>query len=261
MKITGSISAIVTGGASGLGEATARVLAAQGAKVALFDLNAERGKAVAEEIGGAFFAVDVTDEKSVDEGLEKARAAHGQERILVNCAGIAIGKKTASRDRSSGAGLAHDLASFSKVVQINLIGTFHMSAKCAAGMLGCEPLEPDGERGVIVNTSSVAGVEGQIGQVAYAASKGGVAGMTLPIARDLSRDGIRCMAIMPGLFHTPMFDTLPDEARDALAATVPFPSRLGDPAEYAAMVQHIVENIMLNGSVIRLDGAIRLEPR
>ena len=261
MKINGSISAIVTGGASGLGEATARNLAADGAKVALFDLNAERGGALAAEIGGLFCQVDVTDEESVDAGLAKARDAHGQERILVNCAGIAIGRKTAARDRKTGEAVAHDLASFSKVIQINLIGTFHMMAKCAAGMLNAEPIGDDGERGVMVNTSSIAGVEGQIGQVAYAASKGGVAGMTLPVARDLARDRIRCMTIMPGLFHTPMFDTLPDEARDALAATVPYPSRLGDPAEYAATVRHIVENVMLNGSIIRLDGAIRLEPR
>lgn len=261
MKINGSISAIVTGGASGLGEATARNLASDGAKVALFDLNAERGETLAKEIGGTFCQVDVTDEGSVDAGLEKARAAHGQERILVNCAGIAIGKKTASRDRKTGESVAHDLASFTKVIQINLIGTFHMVAKSAAGMLTTDPVGDDGERGVMVNTSSIAGVEGQIGQVAYSASKGGVAGMTLPVARDLARDGIRCMTIMPGLFHTPMFDTLPDEARDALAATVPYPSRLGHPAEYANTVRHIVENVMLNGSIIRLDGAIRLEPR
>ncbi len=261
MKIDGSISAIVTGSASGLGEATARHLAELGAKVTIFDMNAERGEKVADEIGGTFCAVDVTDEASVDASLEKARAAHGQERILVNCAGIAIGQKTASRDRKSGEIRPHDLAAFTKVIQINLIGTFHMTAKCAAGMLTADPVTDDGGRGVIVNTSSIAGHEGQIGQVAYSASKGGVAGMTLPVARDLSRDGIRCMAIMPGLFHTPMFDTLPPEARDALAASVPFPSRLGDPAEYAATVQHIVENEMLNGSIIRLDGAIRLEPR
>lgn len=261
MRIDGSISAIITGGASGLGEATARRLAGAGAKVAIFDLDAGRGEAVAGEIGGLHCSVDVTDEASIDAGLERARAAHGQERICVNCAGIAIGQKTASRDRKTGACVAHDLGAFAKVVQVNLIGTFNVMAKSAAGMLSADPITDDGGRGVIVNTSSIAGYEGQIGQVAYSASKGGVAGMTLPVARDLARDGIRCMTIMPGLFHTPMFDTLPPETHEKLAASVPHPSRLGRPDEYAAMVQTIVENDMLNGSIIRLDGAIRLEPR
>lgn len=261
MKINENISAIVTGGASGLGEATARRLAAIGAKVAIFDMSEERGEMVAGEIGGTFCMVDVTNEESVDAGLAKARATHGQERILVNCAGIVIGRKTVSRDRETGSTLAHDLASFAKVVEVNLIGTFHMIAKSAAGMAATDPVTADGGRGVIVNTSSIAGAEGQIGQVAYAASKGGVMSLTLPVARDLAREGIRCCTIMPGLFYTPMFDTLPAEAQDALGASVPFPARLGTADEFAQMAQHIVENDMLNGTCIRLDGAIRLEPR
>ncbi len=261
MKINENISAIVTGGASGLGEATARRLAAIGAKVAIFDMSEERGEMVAGEIGGTFCMVDVTNEESVDAGLAKARATHGQERILVNCAGIVIGRKTVSRDRETGSTLAHDLASFAKVVEVNLIGTFHMIAKSAAGMAATDPVTADGGRGVIINTSSIAGAEGQIGQVAYAASKGGVMSLTLPVARDLAREGIRCCTIMPGLFYTPMFDTLPAEAQDALGASVPFPARLGTADEFAQMAQHIVENDMLNGTCIRLDGAIRLEPR
>ena len=261
MEINNKISAIVTGGASGLGEATARRLAAAGAKIALFDMNEERGNTVAEEIGGIFCMVDVTSEESVDAGLAKAREVHGQERILVNCAGIVIGRKTVARDRESGNTIAHDLKSFAKVIEVNLIGTFHMIAKCAAGMATIDPVTKDGGRGVIVNTSSIAGAEGQIGQAAYAASKGGVMGVTLPVARDLAREGILCCSIMPGLFYTPMFDTLPKEAQDALGASVPFPTRLGEPDEFAKLAQHIVENDMLNGTSIRLDGAVRLEPR
>ena len=261
MKLSNEISAVVTGGASGLGEATARQLAGEGAKVAIFDMNEDRGQAVASDIGGIFCQVDVTDDASVDEGLAKARGAHGQERILVNCAGIAIGEKTASQDRKSGEIGHHSLASFTKVIDVNLNGTFRMIAKSTAGMLDADTITADGGRGVVINTASIAGVEGQIGQVAYAASKGGVIGLTLPVARDLARDGIRCCTIMPGLFHTPMFDSLPDEVRDALAAGVPHPSRLGHPTEYASLVQHIVENDMLNGECIRLDGAIRLAPK
>ena len=187
--------------------------------------------------------------------------AHGQERILVNCAGIAIGKRIARRVKETGAIEPHDLASFTKVIEINLIGTFLMIAKSSAGMLALDGLPPDGERGVIISTASVAAEDGQVGQVAYSASKGGGAAMTLPIARDRARDGIRVGAILPGLFHTPMFDGLPEEARNSLAATVPFPSRLGNPSEYAQLATHICENIMLNGATIRLDGAIRLAPR
>ena len=261
MDLSNSVSAIVTGGASGLGEATARELARNGARVAIFDLNGERGAAVAGEIGGLYCGVDVTDEASVDAGLDKARAAHGQERVLVNCAGIAIGAKTASRDRETGKTVPHSLEAFARVVRINLIGTFHMCSKSAAGMLTLDPVTADGGRGVMVNTASVAAQDGQIGQVAYSASKGGVAGMTLPMARDLSRDGIRVMTIMPGLFHTPMFDTLPEEIRQALGASVPFPSRLGKPEEYALLVRQICENDMLNGECIRLDGALRMAPK
>jgi NAD(P)-dependent dehydrogenase (short-subunit alcohol dehydrogenase family) len=261
MEITRETAAIVTGGASGLGEATARRLAAAGAKVAIFDLDAKRGGAVAKEIGGRYCQADVTDEASVDQALAAARAAHGPERILVNCAGIAIAQKTAARSRKTGAIEAHPLAGFQKVVAVNLIGTFHMIAKCAAGMLGLDPVTPDGGRGVIVNTASIAASDGQIGQVAYAASKGGVVGLTLPVARDLARDGIRCVTIMPGLFATPMVEGLPEDVRRALGDGIPFPSRLGAPQEYAALVAHIVENDMLNGECIRLDGALRMPPR
>jgi NAD(P)-dependent dehydrogenase (short-subunit alcohol dehydrogenase family) len=255
------VPTIVTGGASGLGEATARRLAAQGAQVAIFDMNAERGKPLAEAIGGLYCQADVTDEASVDAALAKARAGHGPERILVNCAGIAMAHKTAARNRQTGAAEPHPLNAFSRVVAVNLIGTFHMIAKCAAGMIALDPVTPDGGRGVIVNTASVAASDGQIGQVAYAASKGGVASLTLPVARDLARDGIRCVTILPGLFATPMVDSLPDEVRKALGDSIPFPSRLGKADEYASLVAHIVDNDMLNGETIRLDGALRMAPR
>jgi NAD(P)-dependent dehydrogenase (short-subunit alcohol dehydrogenase family) len=261
MRLGNDIAAIVTGGASGLGAATAKALAAHGVKVALFDLNAEKGNALAREIGGAFFACDITQEASVDAALTAARAAHGTERILVNCAGIATGQRITRKNKETGQIVAHDLASFIKVVQINLIGTFHMLSKCAASMQTLPPMGPDGERGVMINTASVAATDGQIGQAAYSASKGGVLGMTLPIARDLAQYGIRVCTIMPGLFQTPMFDGLPIEAQQALAASVPFPSRLGKPEEYASLACHICENRMLNGEAIRLDGAIRLGPR
>ena len=261
MQLGKGISAIVTGGASGLGAATARALADKGAKVTILDLNADAGTQVAKDIGGLFAKCDVTSEPSVDEAITKARQAHGQERILVNCAGIAIGKRIARRGKEGNATEAHDLASFSKVIHINLIGTFLMMAKSSAGMLTLDPLNEDGERGVIINTSSVAAQDGQIGQVAYSASKGGVASMTLPVARDLSRDGIRVVTILPGLFLTPMFAGLSDEAQKSLAASVPFPSRLGNPSEYAALAVHICENPMLNGECIRLDGSLRMAPR
>jgi NAD(P)-dependent dehydrogenase (short-subunit alcohol dehydrogenase family) len=260
MKIDG-IAALVTGGASGLGEASARRLAAAGAKVTLLDMQEERGRTVAGEIGGHFERCDVTDEASVDAAIAGAAKVHGGARILVNCAGIVIGQKTISRKKETGEIVPHALVGFAKVVTVNLIGTFLVSSKAAAAMAALEPLPGDGERGVIVMTSSIAAEDGQLGQLAYSASKGGVLGMTLPMARDLARDGIRVMSIMPGLFHTPMFDSLTPEIRSALAANVPFPSRLGDPAEYAAMVQTICENPMLNGSAIRLDGALRLPPK
>ncbi|MCT8972308.1 SDR family NAD(P)-dependent oxidoreductase [Microbaculum marinisediminis] len=261
MELGKDIAAVVTGGASGLGEATARMLADAGCRVAVFDMNAERGEKVAGEIGGLFCSCDVTDPASVSEAFSKAREAHGQERITVNCAGIATGMKTASRKRDSGEIVAHDPGIFAKVITVNLIGTFNVASKSAAGMLEASPLGKDGERGLIVMTSSVAAQDGQIGQVAYAASKGGVLSLTLPMARDLSKDGIRVMTIMPGLFYTPMFDGLSEEVRQSLAASVPFPQRLGDPSEYSQLVRSIVENPMLNGFGIRLDGALRMAPR
>lgn len=261
MKLGKDVAAVVTGGASGLGAATAAALAGKGVKVAVLDVNETSGREIAQRIGGTFAHCDVTSESSIDAALAAVRSAHGQERILVNCAGIAIAKRVVRRVKETGAIEPHDLASFARVIQINLVGTFMMISKCAAGMLSLDALPPDGERGVIISTASVAAEDGQIGQVAYAASKGGVASMTLPVARDLSRDGIRVCSILPGLFQTPMFAGLPDEAKKSLAATVPFPSRLGDPSEYAMLAVHICENIMLNGVSIRLDGAVRLAPR
>jgi NAD(P)-dependent dehydrogenase (short-subunit alcohol dehydrogenase family) len=248
-------AAIVTGGASGLGEATARALAGTGMRVALFDLNAEAGGALATELGGAFHKVDVTDAAAVGAALDAVTEALGPIRVAVNCAGIAPGAKTVSR------GAAHDPELFAKTIAVNLIGTFNVASQAAARMVATAPIGPDGERGVIVNTASVAAFEGQVGQVAYAASKGGVAAMTLPMARDLADKGVRVVAIAPGLFLTPMLKGLPQEVQDSLGAQVPFPSRLGDPAEYARLALHIVENPMMNGSVIRLDGAIRMAPR
>ena len=261
MKLDESVAAIVTGGASGLGEATVRMLASHGAKVALLDMNAERGRALAEEIGATFCEANVADEASVDMALAQARAANGVERILVNCAGIAPGKRTVAKKRETGELIAHDVATFRRTIEVNLIGTFQMIAKWAAAMAGLDPITPDGGRGVIVCTASVAAQDGQIGQAAYAASKGGVLGLTLPVARDLSGFGIRMMTIMPGLFHTPMFESVPEEFRKALEAGVPFPSRLGRPEEYARLVRAIIDNDMLNGEAIRLDGALRMQPK
>jgi NAD(P)-dependent dehydrogenase (short-subunit alcohol dehydrogenase family) len=237
------------------------MLAGEGAKVALFDLNAERGQAIAAEIGGLFCACDVTSEASVDAALSAARAAHGPERILVNCAGVAPGRRVVARKRETGELIAHDLATFEKTVAINLTGTFRMIAKCAVAMAALEPITADGSRGVVISTASVAAEDGQIGQAAYAASKGGVAAMTLPIARDLASSGIRVVTILPGLFETPMFASIADDYRKALEQSVPHPSRLGKPAEYAALAKAIIENDMLNGATIRLDGAIRLAPK
>jgi NAD(P)-dependent dehydrogenase (short-subunit alcohol dehydrogenase family) len=260
MKLDSSISAVVTGGASGLGEATVRRLAANGVKVAIFDFNEAQGEAVARSINGIFCKVDVTNEEMVDAGFVKARAAIGQERILVNCAGVGDAIKTASRDKTTGEPKHYPLAKFERTIQINLIGTFRCIAKSAMGMLSLSPLE-DGERGVIVNTSSVAAEDGQMGQAAYSASKGGVVGMTLPIARDLMGDGIRVNTIMPGLFMTPLMMSMPENVRAALGASVPFPKRLGIPDEYAALVEHIATNGYFNGESIRLDGAIRMAAR
>lgn len=261
MRLDSTISAIVTGGASGLGEATARHLAGFGVKVALLDLDAARGARVASEIGGFFHSCDVTSDPSVDAALAAARAHHGVERILVHCAGIVAGQRTVGKNRETGALVAHDLAAFNKVIQVNLIGSYRMMTKCAVAMAGLEPITPDGGRGVLICTSSVAAEDGQTGQAAYAASKGGVLALTLPVARDLASHGIRVMSILPGIFHTPMFDQISEEYRKTLAASVPFPQRLGNPAEYAALVEAICRNDMLNGTGIRLDGAIRMAPK
>ena len=260
MKLDGSIAAVVTGGASGLGEGTARAIAATGAKVALFDMNAERGEAIAAEIGGVFCHVDVTDDASVAAGFEQARAAHGQERLTVNCAGIATGQKTVSRKKDTGEIRAHDMAGFERTVRVNLFGTFRVLSQSAAGMVTLEPMA-DGERGLIVNTASVAAQDGQIGQAAYSASKGGVYAMTLPVARDLAQEGIRCNTILPGIMWTPMMAGMDQKIQDALAAAIPFPSRLGTPADYASLVLELSRNVYINGECIRLDGAIRMAPR
>lgn len=256
MELNDKLAAVVTGAGSGLGEATARALAAHGVRVGIFDVNEEGGKQVAADIGGTFARVDVSDPASVAAGLETVRAAHGQESICVNCAGIATADKTVDRD-----GNAHDPAVYAKTIGVNLIGTFNVSSQSAAGMVAQDPLNDDGERGVIINTASVAAYDGQIGQIAYSASKGGVVGMTLPMARDLSRNGVRVMTIAPGIFGTPMVAGMPEEVKQALGAMVPFPSRLGQPEEYGKLAVHICQNTMLNGEVIRLDGAIRMAPR
>ncbi|MEJ6005301.1 3-hydroxyacyl-CoA dehydrogenase [Paucibacter sp. AS339] len=252
MEIAGKVF-IVTGGASGLGEGTARMLTAHGAKVVIADLQVERGEALAQELGGAFVKADVSQEADGQAVVAKALTL-GKLFGLVNCAGIAPAAKTVGKDG------AHALAAFSKVVTVNLIGSFNMIRLAAEAMCKNEP-ESTGERGVLISTASVAAYDGQIGQAAYAASKGGVVGMTLPIARDLARNGIRNMTIAPGIFGTPMLFGMPQEVQDALAANVPFPSRLGTPADYAKLVHQIVTNEMLNGEVIRLDGAIRLAPK
>jgi NAD(P)-dependent dehydrogenase (short-subunit alcohol dehydrogenase family) len=252
MDIAGKVF-IVTGAASGLGEGTARMLAGAGGKVVVADVQADKGQALAKDIGGAFVPCDVTQEADAQAAVAQA-VSMGKLMGLVNCAGIAIGAKTVGKEGP------HPLASFAKVISINLIGSFNMIRIAADAMCKNEP-EPTKERGVLINTASVAAFDGQIGQAAYAASKGGIAGMTLPIARDLARNGVRCMTIAPGIFGTPMMFGMPQEVQDSLAASVPFPSRLGTPADYAKLVKHIVENDMLNGEVIRLDGAIRLAPK
>lgn len=244
---------IITGAASGLGEGTARMLASKGAKVVIADLQAERGEAVAKEIGGRFVKTDVTSEAD-GEAAVAAALELGRLGGLINCAGVAPAQKTAGKKGP------HDLAFFNKTIQINLIGSFNMIRLAANAMLANEP-EATGERGVLISTASVAAFDGQIGQAAYSASKGAIASMTLPIARDLARDGIRNMTIAPGIFGTPMLFGMPQEVQDALAASVPFPSRLGTPEDYAKLACHIIENDMLNGEVIRLDGAIRMGPK
>ena len=254
MKLNG-IAAIVTGAASGLGAASAEKLASEGARVTIFDMNEEEGRAQAAKIGGRFSKVNVADVASVNEAVAAAEREHGVARVLVNCAGIVIGSKTVTKELAP-----HPLDGFRKVIEVNLIGTFNVISQFAARLAQAEPLE-DGERGVIVNTASIAAFDGQVGQAAYAASKGGVVGMTLPIARDLAQYGIRIATIAPGIFHTPMMAGLPQNVQDSLGKQVPFPSRLGKPEEYALLVHSIVNNPMLNGEVIRLDGAIRMPPR
>lgn len=256
MKIKETI-ALVTGGASGLGEATVRNIVANGGKAAILDLSEERGVSLVEELGQdrtIFVKTDVTNEESVKGAIASAINAFGSINALVNCAGIGDAKRTVSKKG------AHDLASFTKVLTVNLIGTFNMIRLAAEQMITNEPNELQ-ERGVIVNTASVAAFDGQIGQAAYSASKGGVVGMTLPIARDLAQFGVRVMTIAPGMFNTPMFASLPEESRTALGAAVPFPSRLGEPSEYGMLVNSIIQNPMLNGETIRLDGAIRMQPK
>jgi NAD(P)-dependent dehydrogenase (short-subunit alcohol dehydrogenase family) len=260
VKLDSSISAIITGGASGLGAATARRLASHGVKVAIFDFNEETGEATAKEIGGVFCKTDVTDEAGVDAAFAKARAAHGQERILVNCAGSGGALKTVTRDKETGEIKAYPTERFDRIVQINLVGTFRCIAKSAAGMLSLPVLE-DGDRGAIVCTASVAAQDGQIGQVAYSASKAGIAGMTLPIARDLMNEAIRINTILPGIFDTPLLARLPEKNRIALGQQVPHPKRLGQADEYADLAETMIRIGYFNGECVRLDGAIRMEPR
>ena len=253
MELDG-VSAVVTGGASGLGEATARALAAHGAKVALLDVQQEKAAAVASKIGGQAFACDVTDAASAEAALDAARAAHGPVGVAVNCAGVAPAKKIVGRDGPM------PLEEFRLVVEINLIGSFNIMRLAAAQMIERAP-NPDGERGVIISTASVAAYEGQIGQAAYAASKGGIVGLTLPAARELASSGVRVLGIAPGLFGTPMMLGMPQPVQDSLAATLPFPKRFGKPAEYADLVLFMIGNPAMNGETVRIDNALRMAPR
>ena len=255
MEINENTVAVVTGGASGLGAATATALASKGAKINIFDMNPSLGVDIAETLGGDFYQVDVSDAVAVTAAVKAVENKYQELRVLVNCAGIGSPSKTVSR------GEPHDPAIFAKVISVNLIGSFNCASQAAAAMLRSHPITQDGGRGVIINTASVAAYEGQIGQVAYAASKGGVVGMTLPMARDLSANGVRVCTIAPGLFLTPLLESLPEDVQTSLGKQVPFPARLGDPREYGKLVCHIIDNDMLNGEVIRLDGAIRMAPR
>ena len=253
MNIAG-LGAIVTGGGSGLGEASAIRLAKAGAKVAIIDMNAAAAEQVAARIGGLALPGDVTDEATMMAALEQAQTAHGPCRALVNCAGIGVAKRVVGRDGPM------PLAEFTRVIHVNLVGTFNMMRLAGAQMSKAEPLE-DGERGVIISTASVAAFEGQIGQAAYAASKGGITALTLPVAREFAAFGIRVLTIAPGLFHTPLLSALPEEAQKSLGDSIPYPRRLGAPEEFASLVAHMVENRFLNGEVVRLDGALRLPPK
>lgn len=254
MQVQGQ-AALVTGGGSGLGQAVAEALAREGARVAVLDLNAGAAEAVAGRIGGTAHPCDVADATAAEAAVAAAAAVHGPARVLVNCAGIGPAARIVGRD-----GAPTPLDAFERVVRVNLIGTFNMLRLAAAGMAALPP-DAGGERGVVINTASVAGYEGQVGQAAYAASKAGVIGLTLPAARELARVGVRVVTVAPGLFRTPLLDTVSPEYRDALGASVPFPPRLGDPAEFAALVLHVCANPMLNGETIRLDGALRMAPR
>lgn len=261
MRLDEAIVAVVTGGGSGLGEATARALAQSGVRVAIFDRDSDRGEAVAADIGGLFCRVDVTAEAEVAAGFARAREKLGQERILVNCAGVAVGEKVVSRDKTDPALVrAHDMRTFERVIGVNLVGSFRTMTLAAQGMLGAEPLA-DGERGVIINTASVAAQDGQVGQAAYAASKGAILAMALPAARDMMNEGVRVNTILPGIMMTPMMSGMPENVQQSLAASIPFPKRLGHPAEYASLALEICRNTYLNGAAIRLDGAIRMAPR
>jgi len=255
MEVNGN-TFLVSGGASGLGGATARLLAESGANVVIADINKEKGEALARALGpnARFVETNVTDEESVKGAVRAAVSAFGALRGAINCAGIGVAEKTVGKDGP------HSLASFKRIIEVNLIGTFNVIRLAAAQMAAQEP-NAGGERGVIVNTASIAAFDGQIGQAAYSASKGGIVGMTLPIARDLARSGIRVVTIAPGLFDTPLLAGLSEDMRKSLGAQIPFPPRLGDPAEYAALAKHIIENAMLNGEVIRLDGALRMAPK
>ena len=259
MDVNG-MAAVVTGAASGLGEATARELARRGVKVAVLDRDAQRGEQVASEIGGVFCEVDVTSDEKVKAAFEKARAAHGQERILVNCAGVANAAKTVARDKETKAAKLYPMQQFELAIQINLIGTFRCIATSALGMVDLEAMA-DGEKGVIINTASVAAEDGQIGQAAYSASKGGVLAMALPIARDLMNEGVRVNTILPGVFKTPMVAMMPPNVQEALGAQVPFPKRLGTAEEYARLACFMIETVYMNAAAVRLDGGIRMAPR
>ena len=260
MEVRG-VAAVVTGAASGLGEATARELARRGSKIAVFYRDQARGEQVANEIGGIFCEVDVTSDDKVRAAFEKARSAHGQERILVNCAGVANAAKTVSRDKETRGAKLYPMHQFELAIQINLMGTFRCIANAALGMVDLSPVGPDGEKGVIINTASVAAEDGQIGQAAYSASKGGVLAMTLPIARDLMNEGVRVNTILPGVFKTPMVAMMPPNVQEALGAQVPFPKRLGQADEYARLACFLIENPYMNAAAVRLDGGIRMAPR
>jgi NAD(P)-dependent dehydrogenase (short-subunit alcohol dehydrogenase family) len=262
LKLGPDIAAIITGGASGLGLATAKALRAEGVKVALFDKNGEIGPGVAEEIGAVYCDVDVMDQASVDAGFAKARAANGQERILVNCAGGGFGgpNKTVARSKEDGSIKPYPVENYQKTIELNLVGSFRCIVGSAAGMMTLEPTE-DGDRGAIVNTASVAAEDGQIGQVAYTSAKAGIVGMTLNVARDLSSEGIRCNTILPGIFDTPLLGRAKPQVKAALSAMVPFPKRLGMPEEYAKLALEMIRNGYFNGEDVRLDGAIRMQPK